>query len=69
MRTIFAGLITLYQKAVSPFLPQSCRFYPTCSDYARQAVLKYGVLKGGFMSMKRVLRCNPWSKGGIDEVK
>lgn len=46
-----------------------CRFYPTCSDYSYQAIEKYGVMKGGAMSIYRILRCNPWNKGGIDKVK
>jgi len=69
MRSIIAGLISLYQKALSPWLPQSCRFYPTCSEYSRQAILKYGTIKGGAMAAWRILRCNPWNKGGVDPVK
>jgi uncharacterized protein len=69
MRKVLAWLIALYQKAVSPLLPQSCRFYPTCSEYSRQAILKYGSIKGSAMAIWRILRCNPWNKGGVDEVK
>jgi uncharacterized protein len=69
MRKILAGIITLYQKTISPFLPQSCRFYPTCSEYSRQAILKYGSIKGLGMAAWRILRCNPWNKGGADPVK
>lgn len=47
----------------------SCRFYPTCSDYTYQAVDKYGVIKGGVLGIYRILRCNPWNKGGIDKLK
>ncbi|HRU38291.1 MAG TPA: membrane protein insertion efficiency factor YidD [Candidatus Goldiibacteriota bacterium] len=69
MRKILAGIIVLYQKYMSPFLPRSCRFYPTCSEYARQAILKYGSIKGSALGVWRILRCNPFGKGGIDEVK
>jgi putative membrane protein insertion efficiency factor len=69
MRHILAGIIAFYQRAISPYLPRSCRFYPTCSDYSRQAILKYGVIKGGAMAMKRLLKCHPWHPGGYDPVK
>jgi len=63
------ALIRLYQKIVSPSLPKdTCRFYPTCSHYGYQAVYKYGVLKGGWMAVKRVVRCNPFNPGGYDPV-
>jgi putative membrane protein insertion efficiency factor len=63
------GAIRLYQRCLSPALPRSCRFYPTCSQYAVQAISKYGPLKGGLMSTWRIMRCHPFSKGGIDPVK
>ncbi|TCK03426.1 hypothetical protein CLV27_1504 [Phorcysia thermohydrogeniphila] len=59
-------LIRLYQKFVSPLFPSSCRFYPSCSSYAIMAIEKYGVIKGGLKATWRILRCNPFSKGGID---
>jgi len=62
------ALIDLYKKAVSPYLPDACRFTPTCSAYAKEAVLKHGVLKGGWLAFYRVLRCNPFGKGGYDPV-
>lgn len=62
-------LIKFYQKAISPSLPRTCRFYPTCSNYSIEAIEKYGILKGGFMSLWRILRCNPLSKGGYDPVR
>ena len=62
------AMITLYKKSISPYLPQTCRFSPTCSEYSLQAIEKYGSLKGGFMAIKRILRCNPWSKGGFDPL-
>ncbi len=63
------ALIRLYQKTVSLALPpDTCRFYPTCSHYGYQAIYKYGVFKGGLMAAWRVLRCNPFNKGGYDPV-
>ena len=69
MRLIFVFLIRLYQKFVSPLFPPSCRFYPSCSEYAVQAFKKYGVLKGGAKSVWRILRCNPFNKGGYDPLE
>ncbi|MEI7541783.1 MAG: membrane protein insertion efficiency factor YidD [bacterium] len=68
MRKLLMAMITLYKKGISPYLPQTCRFSPTCSEYSLQAIEKYGSLKGGFMAIKRILRCNPWSKGGFDPL-
>jgi len=61
-------IIKLYQKTISPLFPPSCRFYPTCSEYAIQALTKYGIIKGTIKSVWRVLRCNPFNKGGFDPV-
>ncbi len=61
-------LIRGYQLAISPILPASCRFVPSCSDYGYQAIEKYGIIRGGAMGVWRVLRCNPFNKGGIDPV-
>ena len=69
MKTIFIKLIELYRKYLSPLKKPCCKYYPTCSQYAVDAISKYGALKGGFMSIKRILRCNPFSKGGYDPVK
>lgn len=66
MRYLFIFLIRLYQKLISPLFPPSCRFYPSCSEYSVQAFQKYGVFKGGAKSVWRILRCNPFNKGGID---
>ncbi|MBI1933381.1 MAG: membrane protein insertion efficiency factor YidD [Ignavibacteriales bacterium] len=66
MRKAFIFLIRLYQKVISPMFPPSCRFYPTCSNYAIDSLNKYGVLKGGIKSVWRILRCNPFNKGGYD---
>ncbi|MDH7605755.1 MAG: membrane protein insertion efficiency factor YidD [Melioribacter sp.] len=69
MRFIFIYLIKIYQKIISPLFPSSCRFYPTCSQYAVEALSKYGVLKGGTKAVWRILRCNPFSKGGYDPLE
>ena len=58
--------IQFYQKAISPYLGQNCRFYPTCSHYAADAISNCGVLKGTFLGFWRILRCNPFNKGGVD---
>ena len=68
-RGIVVKAIRTYQRFVSPLLPPSCRFSPSCSQYTLLAVQKHGVLKGGLMGTWRVLRCNPFSKGGFDPVK
>lgn len=62
-------LLLWYKKYLSPFLPRSCRFEPTCSEYAREALRKYGLWRGLLLSLWRVLRCNPYSRGGYDPVK
>jgi hypothetical protein len=67
-RRLFILPIVLYQRLLSPLLPQSCRFYPPCSEYARQAILKYGPLRGGWLAIKRITRCHPLSKGGYDPL-
>jgi len=68
-RIALLGLIRGYQKLISPGLPQdTCRFYPSCSHYGYQAIYKYGAIKGSYMAAWRVLRCNPFTKGGFDPV-
>ena len=62
-------LIGFYQVALSPILPASCRFIPSCSEYARQAVGRYGALKGGWLGLKRLARCHPFSAGGYDPLR
>jgi putative membrane protein insertion efficiency factor len=69
MRHVLIYLIKLYQKFISPMFQPSCRFYPTCSEYAVQAIIKYGAFKGGVKATWRILRCNPFNKGGIDPVE
>jgi len=65
---LFIGLIKLYQFTLSPFLGRQCRFIPTCSQYGIEAIQKYGALKGGWLAIKRILRCNPWGGSGYDPV-
>lgn len=62
-------LIGFYQKFISPLKPGKCRFYPTCSNYALEAINKYGSWRGGLMSVKRILSCHPFHSGGYDPVK
>ncbi len=62
------GLIGFYQRAISPLLPAACRYYPTCSNYAREAIQIHGFWKGSALAIGRILRCNPFSKGGVDPV-
>jgi len=69
MTKIMILLIRFYQKYISPLKRPSCRFYPTCSSYAIQAYKKYGFFKGSVLSIWRILRCNPFCKGGYDPVK
>lgn len=68
MRTLILFLIRFYQVAISPMFAPHCRYYPTCSSYAQQAVAQYGALRGGWMALKRLGRCHPWCEGGIDDV-
>lgn len=62
-------LILFYRKYISPLKKPCCRFYPTCSQYALSAVKKYGAFRGGFLAAKRILKCNPFFKGGYDPLK
>jgi len=57
-----------YQRAISPLIGPTCRFYPSCSQYAKEAVLKHGVIRGVSLGIRRVARCNPWNPGGVDYV-
>ena len=68
MRLFFVGMIRFYQVAISPLFGRHCRFYPTCSEYARQAIERYGVVDGGRLAVRRILRCHPFSPGGYDPV-
>ena len=60
--------IRFYKRFISPLFPPCCRFYPTCSTYAMQAIERFGAVKGLYLGLRRLLRCHPWSPGGIDEV-
>lgn len=64
----FLWTIRFYQVAISPFLPASCRFEPTCSSYAMEALKKHGLFHGGFLAIKRILSCHPWGRRGFDPV-
>lgn len=67
-QTILIGFIRGYQLLISPVLPPSCRFHPSCSEYARQAVSKHGAGKGSWLSLRRLVRCHPFHRGGYDPV-
>ncbi len=67
-KLLIINLIKIYQRFVSPFFPSSCKFSPSCSKYGIEAINKYGVLKGSVITIKRILKCNPWSKGGYDPI-
>ena len=69
MRSIAIAPVRFYQRAISPAIPARCKYYPTCSEYAVQAVRRYGVLRGIVLAAWRILRCNPWSHGGVDKVE
>jgi len=69
LTSLIVNLIRFYQKAISPYLPRTCRFYPTCSNYTIEAIEKKGLWKGILMGIWRILRCNPFSKGGYDPVR
>lgn len=68
MKRLLTGSIKFYRKNISPHTPPSCRYHPTCSSYALQAIEKHGAVKGGVMATARILRCNPFVEGGVDEV-
>ncbi|MES3019228.1 MAG: membrane protein insertion efficiency factor YidD [Bacteroidota bacterium] len=65
---LFLLIIKIYQTLISPILPKSCRFTPTCSHYGVEAIKKHGPFKGGWMTLKRIGRCNPWGGSGYDPV-
>ena len=68
MKRFLLAMIRFYRKHISPAFPSCCRFSPTCSQYALEAIEKYGALKGGWLAFRRILRCNPFHKGGYDPV-
>lgn len=63
MKTLMLSVIRFYRKCISPYTPATCRFTPTCSQYAYEAISKYGAMKGGWLALKRLLRCHPFHKG------
>ena len=67
LKKIILFFITIYQK-ISQLTPPRCRFYPTCSEYTKQSITKYGILKGGWLSLKRICKCHPLNDGGYDPV-
>jgi len=69
MKYLVLDFLRLYKTFLSPFLPPSCRFTPTCSEYAMSSIEKYGVIRGTWLAAKRILRCQPFCKGGYDPIK
>jgi uncharacterized protein len=68
MRWLFLNLIRFYQRFISPLTPPSCIYTPSCSAYTYQAIEKHGAFKGGWLGLRRILRCHPWGRGGYDPV-
>lgn len=68
-RKTVVKLIEFYQRHISPHMGKHCKYYPTCSEYTRQAVDKYGIIRGSLLGIIRILKCNPFSKGGVDLLK
>ena len=69
MKSIFIFLIVLYQRLISPYFPSSCRFMPTCSEYAKEAIEEYGLIKGTYLGMKRITKCHPIKLLGGSKVR
>ncbi|WP_339147403.1 MULTISPECIES: membrane protein insertion efficiency factor YidD [unclassified Sutcliffiella] len=68
MKHVFLFIIRFYRKFISPLTPPTCRFYPTCSHYGMEAIGRFGAIKGGWLTIKRILKCHPFHPGGIDHV-
>ncbi len=68
MRVVALALLRFYKRWISPAMPPACRFTPTCSEYSYEAIERYGLLKGGWLGLKRLSRCHPWHPGGYDPV-
>ena len=68
MKAILLGLIRAYQFLLSPWVGNQCRYWPTCSDYAREAIDRHGAARGSWLAVRRLLRCSPWHDGGVDPV-
>ena len=69
MKKLLIKMINFYQKNISSRTIKKCKYYPTCSEYTKQAILKYGSIKGTLLGIKRIIKCNPFSKGGYDPLK
>ncbi len=69
MQSVVVGLLRFYKFCISPFLPSACRFHPTCSEYMREAVERYGAARGVWLGLRRLLRCHPFHEGGFDPVR
>ena len=68
LKKSFLSIIRFYQRFISPMTPPTCRFYPTCSEYTKEAIEVYGAFKGGYMGVKRILKCHPFHEGGYDPL-
>ncbi len=68
MTSVVLALLRVYKRWISPLLPPACRFHPTCSEYAAEAITLHGLARGSWLAFKRLLRCQPWSRGGFDPV-
>lgn len=68
LKKAFISIIRFYQTVISPLKPPTCRFYPTCSHYGLEAVQRFGAIKGGYLTIKRILKCHPFHPGGVDPV-
>ena len=68
IQSALIGSITVYRRAISPFLPRACRFYTSCSAYATEAIAEHGAARGLWLAARRLLRCHPWCEGGVDPV-
>lgn len=68
LRYVLILPIRFYRKCISPFLPPCCRYYPTCSAYALTSIERFGAFRGGWLALRRILRCHPWARGGFDYV-
>ena len=69
LKNIAISLINLYKYLISPLLGNNCRYLPTCSEYTKESIIKYGVVKGFWLGLKRITKCHPWGKGGYDPIK
>ena len=68
MKWVLLRIVGFYRRFISPMLPDSCRFYPTCSAYAQEALTVHGAIRGSFLSARRICKCHPWNPGGVDPV-